>query len=223
MILQPKAFIFDLNGTMIDDMKFHIKSWYQILNHLGAELSYDQVKEECYGKNHELLERIFPGRFSEEEKHRMSIEKEKTYQQEFKPHLKLIRGLGQLLKQTNKAGVKMAIGSAAIMYNIDFVLDGLGIRKYFDVIVSADDVSSSKPHPETYLKCADQLRLYPWECVVFEDSPKGIEAAANAGMKAVAITTMNKREDFDQYDNIIRFIDNYSELGKGKEALSSTV
>lgn len=219
MILHPKAFIFDLNGTMIDDMHFHVQSWYQILNQFGARLTYEQVKEECYGKNHELLERIFPGRFSEEEKTKMSIEKEKSYQREFMPHLKLIRGLDQLLKQASDAGIKMAIGSAAIMYNIDFVLDGLNIRKYFDVIVSADDVSNSKPDPETYLKCADGLRLYPWECIVFEDSPKGIEAAANAGMKAVAITTMNTRQEFSQYKNIVRVIKNYTSFAK--KALSS--
>ncbi|HZX57537.1 MAG TPA: HAD family phosphatase, partial [Mucilaginibacter sp.] len=65
---QEKAFLFDLNGTMIDDMDFHIKAWHGILNELGANISMARMKEECYGKNDELLERIFPGRFTEEEK-----------------------------------------------------------------------------------------------------------------------------------------------------------
>jgi beta-phosphoglucomutase family hydrolase len=212
MILHPKAFIFDLNGTMIDDMSYHVRSWHQLLNQLGASLSYEQVKKECYGKNHELLERIFPGRFSEREKDRMSIEKERRYQQEYKPHLSLISGLDRLLQEARAKKVKMAIGSAAIMYNIDFVLDGLKIRNYFDAIVSADDVDKSKPDPETYLKCADRLHLYPWECIVFEDSPKGVEAAANAGMKAVVITTMSNEEEFRDYDNIIRFVNDYENL-----------
>jgi beta-phosphoglucomutase len=212
MILHPKAFIFDLNGTMIDDMSYHVSSWYQLVNHLGATMSYDQVQEECYGKNGELLDRIFPGRFSDQEKQGISIEKERRYQQEFRPHLKLIRGLGRLLKEASKNHISMAIGSAAIPYNIDFVLVGLNIRKYFDVIVSAEDVIKSKPDPETYLKCADKLRLYPWECIVFEDSPKGVEAAAKAGMKAVVITTMCEENEFTQYDNIIRFVPDYSKL-----------
>jgi beta-phosphoglucomutase len=212
MLLQPKAFIFDLNGTMIDDMGFHIQSWYRILNQLGAGLSYEQVKAECYGKNHELLERIFPGRFSDEEKDKMSIKKERRYQKTYRPHLKLIKGLEELLNYAKSSRFKMAIGSAAIMYNIDFVLDGLSIREYFDVIISADEVSRSKPDPETYIKCAAQLHLYPWECIVFEDSPKGVEAAANAGMKAVVITTMNTKEEFDQYDNVITFIDDYTKF-----------
>jgi beta-phosphoglucomutase-like phosphatase (HAD superfamily) len=82
------AFLFDLNGTMIDDMQYHIKAWHAILTALGADLSLERVKAECYGKNGELLERIFPGRFSDAEKDSMSIEKEKQYQSQYKPHLR---------------------------------------------------------------------------------------------------------------------------------------
>src|SRR5690242_9403140 len=76
MLKQKKAFLFDLNGTMIDDMSYHIRAWHRILNELGANISIERVREECYGKNHELLERVFPGRFSEEEKNQLSFEKE---------------------------------------------------------------------------------------------------------------------------------------------------
>src|ERR671913_2234153 len=87
-----KAFIFDLNGTIIDDMQYHIRAWHRILNALGAGISLERTKDECYGKNHELLERIFPGVYTEEEKDRLSFEKEKGYQEEFKPVLKFIDG-----------------------------------------------------------------------------------------------------------------------------------
>lgn len=208
-MLHPRAFIFDLNGTMIDDMSFHIRAWHRIVNELGAGLDYERVKAECYGKNHELLERVFPGRFSEEQKNMMSLDKEKQYQQEYRPHLQLIDGLDGLLKEAKKNHIKMAIGSAAIRYNINFVLDGLDIQHYFDAIVSADDVVHSKPDPETFLKCAEKMQVYPWECVVFEDSPKGVEAAANAGMKAVVITTMSEADEFSDYDNVIAFVTDY--------------
>lgn len=62
-----KALLFDLNGTMINDMQYHILAWHRILNELGADLSMEKVKEECYGKNDELLEKVFPGRFTEAE------------------------------------------------------------------------------------------------------------------------------------------------------------
>jgi beta-phosphoglucomutase len=155
------------------------------------------MKQECYGKNHEVIERIFPGRFTEDEKTKMSFEKERQYQQEYKPYLKLIDGLENFVKDAHQAGIELGIGSAAIMFNVDFVLDGLGIRKYFDAIVSSDDVLNSKPDPETWLKCVEKLQLQSKECLVFEDSPKGAESALNAGMKRFVITDLHKREEFD--------------------------
>lgn len=205
-----KAFLFDLNGTIIDDMSFHVKAWHRIVNELGANLSLEQVKAECYGKNHDLLDRVFPGRFTTEEKDRMSFEKEKQYQYEFKPHLKLINGLDQFLEKAKQHHIKMAIGSAAIMFNIDFVLDGLNIRHYFDAIVSADDVVFSKPDPETFIKCADKLGVQYNNCIVFEDAPKGVEAAANAGMKCMVLTTMHTEDEFHEYNNIIAFADDFT-------------
>ena len=206
---KPSAFLFDLNGTMIDDMQYHIRAWHDILNSLGANISMERMKEECYGKNEELLDRMFPGRFSDKEKSRMSMEKETAYQNVFRPHLKLINGLNELMERASKKGISMAIGSAAIMYNIDFVLDGLNIRHYINAIVSADDVTVSKPDPETYLKCAELLGKNPDECIVFEDSPKGVEAAANAKMQCVVLTTMHTREEFSRYDNIICIVKDY--------------
>ena len=206
-----KAFLFDLNGTMIDDMPYHIKAWHRILNDLGAGISLERMKQECYGKNHEVLERIFAGRFSEEEKDKMSIDKERRYQEEFRPQLKLIPGLDSFLKRSHAAGVKLAIGSAAIMFNIDFVLDGLGIREYFDAIVSADDVKQSKPDPETWVKCLERLKLQPADCLVFEDSPKGAESALNAGLKCIIITTLHDRSEFDLYKNVIAFINDFED------------
>ncbi len=206
-----KAFLFDLNGTMINDMAFHINAWHGILNSLGAEISLERTKAECYGKNDELLERIFPGRFSVEEKNRMSYVKETQYQVEFRPLLRLIDGLPAFLDKASAQGIGMAIGSAAIMYNIDFVLDGLGIRNYFPAIVSADNVTASKPDPETFTRCADLLGVAYENCIVFEDAPKGVEAARNAGMKAVVITTMHTREEFGGYDNILFCINDYTD------------
>jgi beta-phosphoglucomutase family hydrolase len=206
-----QAFLFDLNGTMVNDMDYHIKAWHRITTELGGNLTLKQVKAECYGKNGEVLERIFPGRFSQKEKNRISIEKEKQYQKEFKPMLKLINGLDTFLENTSKQKLKMAIGSAAIRFNIDFVLDGLAIRHYFDVIVSADDVVRSKPDPETFTKCAELLHIPPAGCIVFEDAPKGVEAAAHAGMQSVVITTMHSKEEFSGYSNIIHFIKDFTD------------
>jgi len=105
----------------------------------------------------------------------------------------------------------MAIGSAAIPFNIDFVLDNLNIRHYFSAIVSADDVEKSKPHPQTFLDAAEKLGVNPADCIVFEDAPKGVETALNAGMQAVAITTTHEPAEFKQYPNILMFIRDYTD------------
>jgi beta-phosphoglucomutase-like phosphatase (HAD superfamily) len=124
----------------------------------------------------------------------------------------LIDGLDEFLVEATNRGIKMGIGSAAIPFNIDFVLDGLSLHHYFKSIVSADDVLESKPDPETYLKGAAELGVLPEECIVFEDAPKGVEAAQRAGMKAVVLTTMHEAHEFLAYNNIICFIKDYHEL-----------
>lgn len=205
-----RAFIFDLNGTMIDDMDFHIRAWHQILTSLGADLSIEQVKLECYGKNEELLERIFPGRFTYEQMQEMILQKETGYQEVFRPYLQLIDGLDAFLENSFQHNIALGIGSAALPMNIDYVLDGLHIRKYFSAIVSAVDVTISKPDPETFLSCAKQLGVLPENCIVFEDSPKGVKAAERAGMKSVVLTTMHPPEDFENNQSILLFMPNYT-------------
>lgn len=211
--LAMKGIIFDLNGTMINDMWYHTLAWEEILNNdLGGSFTREEVKANMYGKNHELLVRMFGAdRFTKEEMDRLSIEKERRYQKAFLPELKLLPGLNEFLEKAHQAGIPMAIGSAAIPFNIDFVLDELNIRHYIKVVVSADDVAISKPHPETFLKAAELLGVAPEDCLVFEDVPKGAEAAANAGMKAVILTTTHETAEFIDFDNILHFAEDFSD------------
>ncbi len=207
-----RAFLFDLNGTMINDMEFHTRAWMHLMNNdLGGNFTWDEVKEQMYGKNPEVLVRMFgTDRFTADEMKELSFEKERRYQKEFLPHLTLLPGLHEFLEKAYKAGIVMGIGSAAIPFNIDFVLDNLNIRHYFKAIVSADDVTISKPHPETFLSLAQLLQADPSECLVFEDVPKGAEAALNAGMKAVILTTTHQKQEFDHLPNILHFADDFT-------------
>jgi len=211
-LMNSKGFLFDLNGTMVNDMPYHIEAWHHKILELGGELTIEQMKHQCYGKNDELLERVFPGRFTMEEKIKIGNDKEAVYRIDFKPSLQLIDGLDALLKKAAANNIKMAIGSAAINENIDFVIDNMNIRHHFNAIVSANHVSKSKPHPETFLKCAEQLSLQPNECIVFEDTPKGVECAMNAGMKAIVILGEHTANEFTPYPNVINCISNYTEL-----------
>lgn len=210
--MQAKAFLFDLNGTMIDDMHYHISAWHKILNDLGANITYEESKANCYGKSAELIGRILPGKFTDEEAYQIGFDKEATYREMFRPHLKLMPGLDQFLEQAYQAGIQMAIGSAGIMPNLTFVTEGLQIGHYFQTLVSADDVVNSKPDPETYLICAERLGVKPSECIVFEDALKGVESAERAGMPCVVITSIHEAAEFAGFNNIIRFIKDYKGL-----------
>jgi len=211
--MAPKALLFDLNGTIIDDMEYHTKAWQHLFNNdLGATMSWENTKKEMYGKNQEVLVRVFgPERFTQAEMDELSIEKERRYQKEFFPHLALIPGLAGFLEDAWQKNIPMAIGSAAIPFNIDFVLDNLNIRHYFKAIVSADDVKLSKPNPETFLNAAALIQVNPSDCLVFEDTPKGAETALNAGMKCIVLTTTHQRHEFDHLNNVLYFAPDYTD------------
>lgn len=209
----PKALIFDLNGTMINDMEFHTRAWHHILNQdLGKNFTWDETKAQMYGKNEEMLVRVFgANHFTEGEMRALSLNKEKRYQEAFLPHLQLLPGLHEFLERAYEKNIPMAIASAAIMFNIDFVLDNLNIRHFFKAIVSADDVTLSKPHPETFLSAAALLQVVPEDCLVLEDVPKGAEAAQNAGMKAVILTTTHQPAEFSHLSNILHYSADYND------------
>lgn len=217
MNITAKAFLFDLNGTIIDDMGYHTTAWQNILNtDLGANFTRDEVKAQMYGKNEEVLTRFFgKDYFTTERMNELSFEKERRYQQAYLPKLSLIAGLKEFLESAKAAGIKMAIGSAAIPFNIDFVLNNLQLRDYFPIVVSADDVTTSKPHPETFLQGAAALGVAAKDCIVFEDAPKGVESALNAGMQTFVLTTTHPKEDFLQYNNVIGFGADYNSLTIG--------
>ena len=207
----PEAFLFDLNGTMIDDMKYHLEVWFEVITKdLGATLTREELSSQMYGKNEEVLIRIFgESRFKQFNFDAISQAKEERYQELYKPHLQLLPGLHDFLQSTKEKKIKMAIGSAAPPFNVDFVLDNLKIRDYFQAVVSGVDVVESKPHPEVFLKVAKSLGVKPSSCIVFEDAPKGVEAAANAGIECVVVTTMHDANAFTAYNNVRLFISDY--------------
>ena len=202
-----------MNGTMINDMHFHEKAWFDILNEdLKANMTMADTKKHMYGKNEELFVRVFgEGTFTQEQIDAFSLKKEKRYQVAFLPHLKLIAGLDQFLEKAHEQNIAMAIGTAASPFNVNYLMENIPVKKYFGAIITADDVPTSKPNPEVFLKCADELGVSYENCIVFEDSPKGVEAALNAGMKAVVIKTYHEEHEFTHLDNVLLFVDDFED------------
>ena len=207
-----RAFIFDMDGTMVDNMMVHHRAWQRKLAALGLELTLEEVRQSIHGINEEILERLFGDRFSPEERRRIAWEKEAEYRDIFLSELKLVPGLEAFLKSAQQAGIRMGIGTAAPHENVQFVLENLHLRPLFGSVIDASQVIKGKPDPEVFLRVAEELGADPADCVVFEDSPTGAEAARRAGMQAVIITTTHTAEEFAHFEHVVRIISDFEEV-----------
>jgi len=155
----------------------------------GMNLTDRQYRERVHARSNEKIVReLFGSDVSQEVIDRIADKKESLYRRSFAAELKEIPGLGRLLEELDREGIGCAAASNSPVENVDFVLDGLGIRKFFRVIINRDQVSEGKPNPQILLKAADGLGFEPGRCFVFEDSASGFKAARTAGMRYAAIT-----------------------------------
>ncbi|KAA3639117.1 MAG: HAD family phosphatase [Bacteroidetes bacterium] len=207
-----KGIIFDMDGTMIDNMMVHHRAWQKTLAGIGLELTLEEVKEKIHGINEEILKRIFGDRFTPEERRRISAEKEAAYRQIFLPELKLLPGLSGFLDELKSADIPMAIGTAAPRENVNFVMENLDLRSYFTGVFDAQSVSRGKPDPEIFEIAAASMGLAPNECLIFEDSVTGAEAAKRAGARSIIVTTTHEVSEFKHFDNIQQFIQDFMGL-----------
>jgi beta-phosphoglucomutase len=216
-----EGLIFDMDGTMVDNMMVHHRAWQRKLASLGIGMTLAQVKEHIHGVNEEILERLFGDRFTPEERKRIAWEKEAEYREIFADQLTLIPGLEPFLMSVRTEGLSMAIGTAAPPENVDFVLDRLSLRPYFQAVVHARHVTKGKPDPQTFTMAAESMGIPTENCLVFEDSLAGAQTAKNAGCRAIIVTTTHHRDEFREFDHILRFITDYTELSL-QEILSNS-
>jgi beta-phosphoglucomutase len=186
---RPIAMIFDLDGVLIHSMPLHIAAWQRYLASFGMSCAH--VEHLMHGKrNSELVRELFGTELAENVVFEHGAAKERLFRQmllDADLTACRVQGLAEFLERHKH--VPKAIGSNAEPANIDFVLDRFHLRPYFQVIVNGQQVQRPKPFPDVYLKAAALLHFEPRDCIVFEDSPTGVEAARAAGMRVVAIET----------------------------------
>jgi beta-phosphoglucomutase family hydrolase len=189
------GYIFDMDGVVVDNHKYHFKAWMEFSAKYRFHLNDEIYREKFNGKtNRDLFKMIF-GDLTEEKIQSLSLEKELRYQDIYKSEIMAHSGLIDFLKQLQSMGAKVALGTSAPTMNVDFTLDHLGLRDFFHVIIDGPQVTQGKPHPEVYLKCVHELGLSPEDCVVFEDSLAGLEAGKQAGCHIVGVTTSHSRAE----------------------------
>ena len=213
---QARAFIFDMDGTIVDNMAFHTDSWLAFFARRGKSYEADAFFRETAGaQGREILRARLGPDIPDDEIAVLAQEKDVLYREMYGPHRRAIEGFEHFVTNARATGVKLAVATSAPPKNIVFTLDELDLRRHFDTVVGAADVKHGKPHPDVFLKAAEQLGIDPADCIVFEDAPMGVEAARRAGMRAVVITTTLPAEAFAEFDNVIRVVDDYADLDIG--------
>ncbi len=185
-----KAVLFDMDGVIVNSDPYHRPAWFEFSQKYNPGLTKEQVSKIMHGRtNQDIIPEIIGKELSNQEIDKYSEEKELIYQKLIEPEIKEVKGFTPFVKSLGR--MKRSIATSAPPMNIDFVLTKLGIAKYFDKskIVDASMVIKGKPDPEVYLKAAEKLGVEPADCLVFEDSPSGVKAAKNAGMKVVGVAT----------------------------------
>ena len=185
-----KGFLFDLDGVIVDTAVFHFQAWRRLAQKLGGDFTEEQNEQLKGVSRVDSLKKIIEwtgATVSDEEFQTLMVEKNEWY-------LELVQGLGtqdalpgalNFLQTAYDQGIKIALGSAS--KNAPMILEKLGITPLFTAIIDGNNVVNGKPHPEVFLKGAEALGLEPSECVVFEDSIAGVQAAKTGGMSSVGI------------------------------------
>jgi beta-phosphoglucomutase family hydrolase len=205
-----QAFIFDMDGTIIDNMRFHNQTWVKVLATEGIAIDIEYFSRRTSGKqNPEILREFVGSHLSDAEIAEFSARKEVLYRELYRPHVKAIDGLEAFLKTAQNLHIPMALATSADKVNINFTLTGLGLETSFNIIVGGEDITHSKPHPEIFLTAAQKLDVAPGQCLVFEDAPSGIEAAQRAGMQIVALATTLPAIELAGHKHILRIVPDY--------------
>jgi len=182
-----KGLIFDLDGTLADTMPFHFKGWKKACNKFGADIDTaflrkhtgspgwiiaGEIIKKCGLNGSVTIDQIIEEKLIE-------FFKDQNLVKPIIPVVEIVKKYHGILP--------MAVGTGGHREAVERTLEITGLRKYFDIVITANDVENFKPHPETFLKCADQMKINPESIEVFEDGDLGIEAAIVAGMVATDV------------------------------------
>jgi beta-phosphoglucomutase len=201
--LNRYAFIFDMDGVIVDSNPFHKIALKEFCSKHGYDLTEQELREKIYGRrNQDWLAHIF-GPLDPKQLRKYADEKEALFRKIYEKDIRPLDGLQNFLKKISENAIACAIATSAPRSNVDFTLSKTGIGQYFDTILDDSFVTHGKPHPEVYLKAAAALHYEPENCVVFEDSLAGVDSGKRAGCKVVAITTTHSAEELSHADLVI--------------------
>ncbi len=183
-----RAAIFDMDGVIVDSHPVHKKTWRRFLELLGKDIDEEHLNFIMEGRKRDEILRYFLGELSDEQVRALGHQKEQMFREE-SADMKAIDGLREFLQQLSEAKIRLAVASSGSNGRVNYVLDLLDLRRYFQAVITGDQVTYGKPDPTIFRMACDQLRVRPSDTLVFEDSVSGIRAAKAAGMRCVGVAT----------------------------------
>lgn len=182
-----KGLIFDLDGTLADTMPYHFRGWQTACKKFGADIDTAFLRKHTGSPGWIIADEIIKkcGLNGNVTSDQIIEEKLKEYYKD-QEYVKPVIPVADIAKKYFGI-LPMAVGTGGHREAVERTLEVTGLRKYFDIIVTANDVKNFKPHPETFLKCAEQMNIEPQFIEVFEDGDLGLEAATTAGMRATDV------------------------------------
>lgn len=201
--------IFDWDGVIIDSSRQHEESWDRLAAEERRMLPENHFKLGFGKKNEWIIPNLLGWTGEAGEVHRLSLRKESLYRTiVLERGLQALPGVHDFLERLRDAGVPCCIGSSTHRENIATIIHALGFEDFFAGMVTAEDVTHGKPHPDVFLQAAARIDRAPAQCVVFEDAFAGIEAAHAGGMKAVGVATTHPAELLaGKADRVVRQLD----------------
>jgi HAD superfamily hydrolase (TIGR01509 family) len=194
---QPRAVIFDIDGTIVDNMAIHAEAFGVFAERHGLPPLTHADRAKLDGRrNSEIFPVLFGRGMTRDEWRQYEDEKEGLYRELSRGRLVPLPGLIGLLNRLAAREVKLALATSAPELNVAHTLRELDLERRFPTIVRGDQVAQGKPAPDVFIEAARRLAVSAGECVVFEDAPMGIVAAQAAGMRVVALTTSFSEEHF---------------------------
>lgn len=187
--------LFDWDGVIIDSSRQHEKSWERLADEEGKPLPTDHFVRGFGKKNEVIIPGILGWADDPAAVHRLSLRKEALYREiVVEQGVAALPGVHEFLRRLQSAGIRSCVGSSTHRENIDTIIGVLGFQDLFDDIVTAEDVTAGKPHPDVFLKAAGKIGREARNCIVFEDAKAGIEAGRAGGMKVIGVATTHDRE-----------------------------
>jgi HAD superfamily hydrolase (TIGR01509 family) len=208
-----KGLIFDMDDTLVNSSPIHKESLAIVLKREGINLDSipKKLESKFFGRKLSEIVKILVDYYKINSKPKEILERREKIALKLLKDLKPMPGLKKLIKFLRYSNYKIALASSSERKEIQFILKKFGMIDIFKIIVSGEEVKAGKPNPEVYVKAAKKLRLFPNECLVFEDSKNGITSAKEAGMKVVAVR--NSLADWNQdLSNADIIIDNLEDV-----------